>query len=148
MLFRLKTHHMFLVLGLIAPLPAFAGNFCIKVGAGFGSGGTSYIAPSFDVPAPGICKPWSGFTKTASTVIATATGTGCLSTSGKVLTFSILDTDPSFFGANMAVTDQVRICAKGATDCTITGKDLGNFAGRAKQQTCTSALLKLPDSHD
>ena len=65
-----------------------ASNFCVAVNGGFGSGGTSYIAPAFTLPAKNNCAAWSGFTKTASTVIAISTGTGCLASDGRVLTLS------------------------------------------------------------
>ena len=120
----------------------------MAVNGGFGKGGTSYIAPTFALPAANHCAPWSGFTKTASTVIAISNGTGCLSKSGKVLTLSIFNTDPPFFGAGSAVSDQVQLCPTGITGCPISGQDQGNFGGSAAQQTCTAALLTLPDTHD
>jgi hypothetical protein len=126
-----------------------ASNFCVAVNGGFGSGGTSYIAPAFTLPAKNNCAAWSGFTKTASTVIAISTGTGCLASDGRVLTLSIFNTDPEFFGAGKAVADQIQLCPKGVTGCPITGQDVGNFGpGLAVQQTCTASLLTLPPTHD
>jgi hypothetical protein len=146
---RSKISHLSLVLGLTVSVPAYAANFCIAVNGGFGKGGgTSFIAPSFPLPVSGMCKPWSGFTKTGTTVIAFATGTGCLSSDGKVLTFSISNTDPDNFGSGVAVSDQIVLCPKGITSCPVSGNDQGNFAGTAAQQTCVAALLKLPDTHD
>jgi hypothetical protein len=76
-------------------------NYCIAANGGFNGdgGGTSFIGKGFTVPAAGNCKPWSGFTKTASTVVLTTTGTGCHSSDGKVLTVSVSSADPDFFGA-------------------------------------------------
>src|SRR5215469_17373590 len=125
-----------------------ASNFCVAVNGGFGSGGTSYIAPAFTLPAKNNCSAWSGFTKTASTVIAISNGTGCLASDGRVLTLSIFNTDPEFFGAGRAVSDQIQLCPKGVTGCPITGQDLGNFHGSAVQQICTARLLTLPQTHD
>lgn len=65
--------------GLIAPDAAKAANFCIAVNGGVGHGGTSYVGPSFALPAAGKCAAWAGFTKTAVTVIAIGSGTGCVS---------------------------------------------------------------------
>lgn len=138
----------FLMLGLSVSLPAFASNFCVAVNKGFGHGGTSYVGPSFALPAANNCKPWAGFTKTAGSVIATATGTGCLSSDGKVLTLSILDSDPQFFGSGVSPVDYIQLCPKGVTGCTISGNDQGEFNGPAAEQTCTATLLKLPATHD
>ena len=126
-----------------------ASNFCVAVNGGFGSGGTSYIAPAFTLPAKNNCAAWSGFTKTATTVIAISTGTGCLASDGRVLTLSIFNTDPTFFGEGKVVADQIQLCPKGVTGCPITGQDVGNFGpGLAVQQPCTASLLALPPTHD
>ena len=145
---RFKGNHLLLVLGLIAPLGTYAANFCIAVNGGFGGGGTSYIAPVFTLPTANKCTPWAGFTKTATTVIAIATGTGCLSSNSKVLTLSIFNTDPAFFGAGSSVSDQITLCPEGVITCPISGQDQGNFGGSAAEETCTAALLKLPQTHD
>jgi hypothetical protein len=146
---RFKTHHLLLLVGLIAPIYSSAAvNYCISVNGGFGSGGTSFIAPAFTVPASGKCKPWSGFTKTASTVVLITTGTGCTSSDGKVLTFSVYSTDPSFLGSGQLGSDQIQLCAAGATGCPISGQDFGQFGGTAKSQPCTTKLLSLPATHD
>ena len=149
-MFRFKIPFVVLGLGLIAPICAYAANFCVAVNGGFGSvsGGTSYIAPAFTLPAKNNCAVWSGFTKTATTVIAISTGTGCLSSNGKVLTLSIFNTDPEFFGTGKAVSDQIQLCPKGVAGCLITGQDVGFFGGSAVQQTCTPRLLTLPQTHD
>ena len=147
-MFRFKTPFMLLALGLIAPIYAYAANFCVAVNGGFGNGGTSYIAPAFTMPAKNNCAAWSGFTKTATTVIAIWTGTGCLASDGRVLTLSIFNTDLEFFGAGVAVLDQIELCPKGVTGCPITGEDIGNFTGPAVQQTCTASLLTLPPTHN
>ena len=147
-MFRFKTPFMVLALGLIAPVCAYAANFCVAVNGGFGNGGTSYIAPTFTLPAKNNCATWSGFTKTAATVIAISTGTGCLASDGRVLTLSIFNTDLEFFGESVAVLDQIQLCPKGVTGCPVTGEDIGNFTGPAVQQTCTASLLSLPPAHD
>jgi hypothetical protein len=136
-------------LGVVLSGAALAQNFCVAVNGGFGSGGTSYIAPAFTLPARNNCAAWSGFTKTATTVIAISTGTGCLASDGRVLTLSIFNTDPTFFGEGKAVADQIQLCPNGVTGCPITGQDVGNFGpGLAVQQTCTASLLTLPPTHD
>ena len=147
-MFRFKTPIIVLALGLTAPIYAYAANFCVAVNGGFGSGGTSYVAPAFTLPAKNNCAAWSGFTKTASTVIAISNGTGCLASDGRVLTLSIFNTDAEFFGAGTAVLDQIELCPKGVTGCPITGEDIGNFTGPAVQQTCTASLLTLPPTHN
>ena len=147
-MFRFKTPFVLLALGLIAPIYAYAANFCVAVNGGFGNGGTSYIAPAFTMPAKNNCAAWSGFTKTAASVIAISTGTGCLASDGRVLTLSIFNTDLEFFGAGVAVLDQIELCPKGVTGCPITGEDIGNFTGPAVQQTCTASLLTLPPTHN
>jgi hypothetical protein len=147
-MYRCTSPGIVLALGLIAPVAGHATNFCVAVGGGFGNGGTSYIAPIFKLPAQNHCAPWSGFTKTASTVIAIANGTGCLAAGGKVLTLSIFNTDPEFFGAGASVSDQIQLCPTAVTGCPISGQDVGNFSGTAAQQTCTSTLLNLPATHD
>ncbi len=145
---RCTTSTILVALVLIAPIPTYAANFCIAVSGGFGKGGTSFVAPSFTVPAKNACAAWSGFTKTASTVIGIATGTGCMSSNGKVLQFSIFNTDPPFFGSNTAESDQLVLCPTGTSGCPVSGEDTGYFSGKAAQQTCTSTLLTLPQTHD
>ncbi len=145
---RFKTPSIFLVLGLFAPIHASLANFCVAVNGGFGNGGTSYVSQTFKLPAANHCLAWLGITKTAGTVIAIANGTGCLASDGKVLTLSIFNTDPEFFGAGQSVSDQIQICGTGVTGCTATGQDVGNFTGPAAQQTCTSTLLTLPPTHN
>jgi len=71
-----------------------------------------------------------------------------MSSNGKVLQFSIFNTDPSFFGANTAVSDQIVLCPTGTSSCPVTGEDTGYFSGGAAQQTCSTSLLTLPQSHD
>ena len=92
-----RKSHLIVALGLVVSAPTYAACYGIAVNGGFGnSGGTSFIAPKFAPPKAGKCKSWVGFTKTATTVVATATGTGCHSSDGRVLTFSIFNTDPPF----------------------------------------------------
>jgi hypothetical protein len=119
-------------------------NYCIAVGGGFGGGGTSFIGKGFAVPAEGNCVPWSGFTKTASTVVLISTGTGCLSSNGEVLTVSVSSADPAYGQG----TDYIQFCPAGVKSCPISGSDQGYFAGTAKPETCTTTLLNLPATHD
>ena len=146
---RFKTPLLCLLLGLLAPVCASA-NFCIRVNGGFGNGGTSFIGKGFTLPAAGLCRPWAGFTKTASTVIANSTGAGCLSSDGKVLTVTVFSTNPSFFGPGGFGSDHIRLCPAGVTGCPIGGgTDSGSFGpGPAARQTCTTSLLRLPAIHD
>jgi hypothetical protein len=124
-------------------------NYCISVGGGFGNGGTTFIGRGFAVPAEGNCIPWAGFTKTASSVILTTTGTGCLSSNGKVLTVSVFSTDPSYFGPGQFRSDQITLCPKGVSGCPLGGGiDQGAFGGTAEPETCTTSLLHLPATHD
>jgi len=132
-----------------APGQTFPGGapFCIATAGGFGSGGTTFVAPGFTVPAQNKCTPWSGFTKTASTVILTTSGAACLSTTGKTLTVSVSSADPAFLGTNPA-SDYIQLTRASSTGLFTAGTDQGEFAGSADQVTCTSGLLSLPDIHD
>jgi hypothetical protein len=132
-----------------APGQTFPGGgaFCIATAGGFGSGGTTFVAPSFTVPAVNKCTTWSGFTKTASTVILTTSGAACLSSTGKTLTLNVSSADPSFLGTNPA-SDYIQLTRASSTGSFSGGTDQGQFAGSADQVTCTSGLLSLPDIHD
>lgn len=123
------------------------GPFCIATAGGFGSGGTTFVAPGFTVPAQNKCAQWSGFTKTASTVILNTSGAACLSSTGKTLTVSVSSADPAFLGTNPA-SDYMQLTRASSTGSFSGGADQGEFAGSADQVTCTSALLSLPDIHD
>jgi len=148
-MFRFKTPLLFLLLGLIAPVYSYAANYCVAVNGGFGNGGTSFMGINFALPDAGKCKPWSGFTKTASTVIFTTTGTGCLSSDGKALTVSVSSADPAFLGAGQLGSDYIQLCPGGGTSCSNgAGTDQGFFSGTAAPQTCTAKLLNLPAKHD
>lgn len=131
-----------------APGQTFPGGgpFCIASSGGFGSGGTTFIAPSFTVPAQNKCTSWSGFTKTASTVILTTSGAACLSSTGKTLTVSVSSLDPAF--SVNPVSDYIQLTRASSTGSFSSGTDQGEFAGSADQVTCTSSLLSLPDIHD
>jgi hypothetical protein len=150
--FRFKTPHLFLLLGLIAPLQSFASSeapYCIAVGGGFGAPafGTTFVARNFTLPGEGKCTPWSGYTKTASTVILTTTGTSCLSSDSTALTVSVSSADPSFVA--QPVSDYIQLIRADST-APFTGQDTGEFAnpGNAETVTCTSDLLNLPSTHD
>jgi hypothetical protein len=132
-----------------APGQTFPGGgpFCVATAGGFGNGGTTFVAPGFTVPAANKCTPWSGFTKTASTVILTTSGAACLSTTGKTLTVSVSSADPDFLGTNPA-SDYIQLTRASSTGSFTSGTDQGEFAGSADQITCTSDLLSLPDIHD
>ena len=148
-MFRFKIPHLILMLGLSAPLSLYAASFCIAVDGGFGSGGTTYVAPTFVMPAANGCSPWAGFTKTASTVILVASGTGCLATNGKSLQFSISMQDPQFFSAGTLVSDYITVCKEGVSGCTAIVSDQGFFSSSdVKEITCTATLLKFPQGHD
>jgi hypothetical protein len=123
------------------------GPFCIETAGGFGNGGTTFVAPGFTVPAQNKCAPWSGFTKTASTVILTTSGAACLSTTGKTLTLNVSSADPAFLGTNPAA-DYIQLTRASSSGTFTGGTDQGEFAGSADQLTCTSSLLTLPDLHD
>jgi hypothetical protein len=148
-MFRLKTPHLIFLAGLMIPLYSSAADYCIAVSNGFGGGGTSFVGPGFSVPAAGTCAPWAGFTKTATTVILMTSGTGCLSTNGKVLTVSVSSADPEYFGAGVIESDYIQFCLAGTTGgCPVTGSDQGEFSGPARPETCTTKLLTLPATHD
>ena len=111
---------------------------------GFGNGGTTFVGKGFAVPAAGACKVWTGYLKTASSVIAHSTGSGCLSSDGIVLTLSILSTDPSFLGSGETASDHIRICPGGSAGCPTgvgVGTACGTFGGNAAKTACTTALL-------
>ena len=131
-----------------APGQTFPGGgpFCIATAGGFGNGGTTFVAPGFTVPAENKCTPWSGFTKTASTVILNTSGAACLSSTGKTLTVSVSSADPAFL-TNPAA-DYIQLTRTSSTGSFSGGSDQGEFSGNADQVTCTSGLLSLPDSHD
>jgi hypothetical protein len=128
-------------------VPPAAATFCITTAGGFGHGGTTFVAPTFTVPAKNKCAAWSGWTKTASTVILNTSGSACVSSTGKTMTVSVFSIDPAFFG-NTAPTDYIELTRASATGSFTGGSDQGAFAGTAAQLTCTSSLLSLPDSHD
>jgi hypothetical protein len=147
---RFKPSYLMLTLGLIAPLCGNAADYCIKVNNGFGQGGTSFIGKGFALPAAGACQRWSGFAKTASSVIAISTGTGCRSSDGKVLELTISSTDPSYLGSGVVASDHIKFCPGGTTNCPIGGGSAVGLLsnGPAKPQTCTATLLNLPAIHD
>jgi hypothetical protein len=139
--------------GLItfAPGQTFAGGggaFCIATAGGFGSGGTTFVAPTFAVPAQNSCAQWSGFTKTASTVILSTSGSACLSGTGKTLTVGVSSIDPDFLGAGAAASDYIQLIRTSSTGSFNDGTDQGEFAGSAAQITCTPSVLSLPDIHN
>ena len=148
-MYRFKKFHLLLML-LLLPVSSFAttAHYCIAVSGGFGHGGTTYIGDGFAVPAKGNCTPWVGYTKTASTVILTSTGTGCLSSGGTVLTVSVINSDPPFFGSDSLHSDYIRLTRSGASGAFTSGQDFGVFGGNADPVTCSSSLLTLPGTHD
>jgi hypothetical protein len=150
-MFRFKISHLLLfpLLGLIPVNSLVAeSHYCIAVDGGFGHGGTTFIGTGFAVPGEGNCTPWAGFTKTASSVISTTSGTGCLSSDGKVLTVSVLNADPSFFGSGQTRADYIRLTRSSTSVGFGTGQDTGYFSGSANVVTCTSTLLHLPETRD
>ena len=137
---------------LLAPIHSFAAGpqpYCIAVNGGFGtSGGTTFVARNYTLPTEGKCSTWSGYTKTAATVILTTGGTSCLSSDSKALTVSLSSADPSYFGGGGALgVDYIQLTREAATE-PFTGQDSGYFTGSAEPVDCTSDLLTLPSYHD
>ena len=135
---------------LLAPIHSFAAEapYCIAVNGGFGTlGGTTFVARNFTFPDASKCTPWTGYTKTASTVILTTSGTSCLSSDSKALTVSVSSADPSFLGAGQFAGDYIQLSRGDATE-QFSGQDYGYFTGSAEPVSCTSDLLTLPSSHD
>ena len=148
-MFSFKKSHLLLLVGLIAPVSrAATAHYCISVDGGFGHGGTTFIGSGFAVPAEGICTPWTGFTKTGSTVVLTTSGTGCLSSDGKALTISVSSADPSYLGEGQLGSDYIKLSRSGSSGSFTSGEDTGAFGGSAIPTTCTTSLLTLPSSHD
>jgi hypothetical protein len=150
MKFNSIAQSSFMVLSLLlAPVHSFAAApYCISVNGGFGNnGGTTFVARNFTLPTENKCTPWSGYTKTASTVILTTSGTTCLSSDSKALTVSVSSADPWFLGAGQLAVDYIQLSRGSATD-PFTGQDFGYFTGSAEPVSCTSDLLNLPSSHD
>jgi hypothetical protein len=135
---------------LLAPIHSFAAEapYCIAVNGAFGnSGGTTFVARNFTLPTEGKCNPWSGYTKTASTVILITSGTSCLSSDNKALTVSVSSADPAYLGAGQIGVDYIQLSRGTATE-PFTGQDSGYFAGSAEPVSCSSDLLTLPSYHD
>jgi hypothetical protein len=135
---------------LLAPIHSFAAEapYCIAVNGGFGTlGGTTFVARNFTLPDASKCTPWSGYTKTAATVILTTGGTSCLSSDSKALTVSLSSADPDYFGVSAVGVDYIQLSRSAATE-PFTGQDYGYFTGSAEPVSCTAALLTLPSSHD
>src|SRR5271170_3695108 len=91
-------------LAALMAAPVYATPYCIAVSGGFGNGGTSFVARNFTQPAVSSCTTWTGYTKTASTVILITSGTACLSSNAQVLTVSVSSADPPFLGAGILVS--------------------------------------------
>jgi len=146
---RSKHTYLALIAGIIAPLCSHA-DYCIAVNNGFGQGGTTFVGKGFSLPAAGACQRWVGFAKTATSVVAISSGTGCRSSDGKVLELSISSSDPAYLGSGVISSDHIRFCPGGTSTCPFGGGTaVGNLSnGSAKAQTCTSALLRLPAIHD
>lgn len=145
---RIKSS-LALLLAALTPACGFASNICVATSGGFGNGGTTYVEPTFALPSEGKCSPWAGFAKTASTVIVTTYGTGCLSSDGKVLTVAVSSADPDWFGIGTVGSDYIRVTRSESKGLFTTGNDQGAFGGgNAEEVSCTSSLLELPSSHD
>ena len=147
---RFKRSHLVFALALIAPLSGDAADYCIATNGGFGNGGSSFIGKGFALPAAGVCSRWSGFVKTASTVVAISSGTGCRSTDGKVFELTVFSIDPSYLGSGVVGSDHIKFCPGGSATCPFGGGvGVGTLSnGAAKSQTCTTTLTKLPATHD
>jgi hypothetical protein len=147
----LATSSLVVLMGLVAPLNSFAASpepYCIAVGGGFGNGGTTFVARNFSFPGASKCTPWTGYTKTASTVILTTTGTSCLSSDSTALTVSVSSADPLYVAQPEA--DYIQLSRTDSSE-PFTGQDNGYFAlptVNAETITCTNELLTLPATHD
>jgi hypothetical protein len=144
----LSFRKSYLCLLMIAPVSAFAANTCITVNGGWPNGGTTFVAPGLATPAKGACAAFSGFAKTATTIILQTTGSGCLSTDGKVFTLNLSSANPNWVGTGTFQADYIRLCTK-ATDCPVGNSfDFAFNGGIAATVTCTTAMLQLPSTHD
>ena len=136
-------------LAVLLAAPIYATPYCIAVSGGFGNGGTTFVGRNFTMPSVSSCNPWTGYTKTASSVILMTSGTACLSSDATVLTVSVSSADPPFLGAGTLVSDYIQLCPEGATRCPIgNGTDVGYVSGTTNSETCTSALSELPATRD
>jgi hypothetical protein len=149
---RLKTSHLALMLGLIAPVCSYSADFCIKVNGGYTNGGVTFVGKGFLKPAANTCKPWAGWARVATSVFWATTGSACMSSNNKVLQLTLLSTGPSYLGSGVISSDHIRICPTGTSACPVAsgvGVDASNFnQGPAAQQACTTALTSLPAVHD
>ena len=150
--FRFKTAHLFLLLGLTAPLQSFASSeapYCIAVNGGFvgPATGTTFVARNYSQPAEGKCTPWTGYTKTLDGVILTTSGTSCLSSDSIALTVAVSSIDPPTFYIGQYTADYIFL-TRGDSSEPFSGQDTGAFAGPAEPVSCTSDLLNLPSTHD
>jgi hypothetical protein len=84
----------------------------------------TFVARNFSLPAASKCTPWSGYTKTASTVILTTSGTSCLSSDSTALTVSVSSADPSYLGAAQLAADYIQL-SRGDKAQPFTGQDFG-----------------------
>jgi hypothetical protein len=134
----------------LVPVSSFAAAapeapYCIAASGGFGNGGTTYVARNFSLPEASKCSPWTGYTKTADTVILTTGGTSCLSSDSLALTVSVSSADPSY--SVDPVVDYIRMTRGTATE-KFSGQDSGYFSGSVEPVSCSSELLTLPSTHD
>jgi hypothetical protein len=138
-------------LAIVAPMQSFAdapeAPYCIAVNGGFGNGGTTFVARNFSLPAANKCSAWTGYTKTADTVILTTSGTACMSSDSTALTTSVTSMDPQFVPIDTPATDYIQM-TRPATNEPFSGTDYGYFAGPAAPVSCSSELLNLPSVHD
>jgi hypothetical protein len=134
---------------LLAPIHSFAAEapYCIAVAGGFGGSGTTFVARNFTLPTESKCTPWSGYAKTAASIIIMTSGTSCLSSDSTALTVSLSSADPAFFGAGQIVSDYIELSRGDATE-SFTGRDVGYFGGGAEPVSCTLGVLSLPSTHD
>jgi hypothetical protein len=151
-MFRFKAAYLLVLLGLVAPMQSFAAApaeapYCIATSGGFGNGGSTFVARNFSMPEANKCSTWTGYTKTASTVILTTSGTACLSGDSTTLTVSVSSQDPDFLGVGSVAADYIRMTRTSATD-PFSGEDQGYLMGAADPVSCTNDLLTLPAYHD
>jgi hypothetical protein len=123
--------------------------YCIAVSGGFGSSsfGSTLVARNFSFPEASKCTTWTGYTKTAATVILTTGGTACLSSDSTALTVSVSSADPDFLGVGAVANDYIKM-SRASVTAPFSGQDIGYLMGSAEPTSCTSALLTLPANHD
>lgn len=127
-----------------------AQSLCLNVAGGQAAGGGTFVLQGASIPPSGVCKPLAGFLRTGSNVIGYSSGAGCTSSDGRVFSATLATTNPGFFGRGTIVSDHIRICPAGATNCPVAQADASSYFGQvvAERVSCTSAMLSLPAAHN